>query len=56
MPRFSVVRENMARGTEGGMVKENRELWKLAMILVLYGVMVLKSMSKLVLYWNDERC
>ncbi len=31
------VRENVGRGAEGGMLRENVELQKLAMILVLYG-------------------
>ena len=46
---LSVARENVERGTEGGMVRENVEL-QLVIILVLYSAMVLKSMSKLVLY------
>ncbi len=50
MLRLSIVRENVERGTEGGMSRENMELWKLAMILVLYSVMVLKLVLKLVLY------
>ncbi len=49
MLRWGVVRENVKRGTEGGMSRENVGLRKL-MILVLYGMMVLKLMSKLVLY------
>ncbi len=40
----------MERSTKGGMLRENMEPWKLAMILVLYSAIVLKSMLKLVLY------
>ncbi len=40
---LSVVRENIERGTEGGMSRENMELWKLAMILVLCGAMILSQ-------------
>ncbi len=42
MLRWVVVRENIERGTKGGMSRENGELQKLAMVL--------KSMLKLVLY------
>ncbi len=45
MLRSSEVRDSVERGTEGGMARENMELQKLVMILVLYGAMVLKSMS-----------
>ncbi len=34
---WHVARENIERGAEGGMARENVVLWKLAMILVLYG-------------------
>ena len=46
--RLSVVRENMEKCAEGGIARENMELQKLMMILVLYGVIVLRSMSKLI--------
>ncbi len=36
-----MVRENVERGAGGRMVRENMELQKLAMILVLYDVIVL---------------
>ncbi len=36
-----VVKENVEWGGGGGMARENVELWKLVMILVLYNVMVL---------------
>ncbi len=36
-----MARENVERGAGGGMVRENVELRKLAMILVLYDAMVL---------------
>ncbi len=49
MLRSSEMRDNVERGTEGGMARENVELQKWVMILVLYGVTVLKLMSKLVL-------
>ncbi len=38
---LGVARENVKRGTESGMSRENMELQKLMMILVLYGAMVL---------------
>ncbi len=47
--RLSVVRVNVKRGTEGGVSRENVELRKLAMVLVLCDAMVAKSMSKLCL-------
>ncbi len=50
----SVARENVERGTEGGMPRENMELQKLAMILVLYDAIVLKSMSKLTFKSTQE--
>ncbi len=50
MLRSSEMRENIERGTEGGMARENMELQKLMMILVLYGAMVLVLTSKLVWY------
>ncbi len=43
------MRDNIERGTECGMLRDNVELQKLALILILYGAMVLKSMPKLVL-------
>ncbi len=42
-----VTRENIERGTESGMVRENVELQKLAMILVLYDVRVLSRCENL---------
>ena len=39
--RQRVARENVERYAGGGMVRENVELQKLVMILVLYDVMVL---------------
>ncbi len=61
--RLSAAVENVEQGAEGGMARENMELQKLVMILVLYGVMVLKLMSKLtfkstrgtVLYCDDTK-
>ncbi len=50
MLRSSETRDNVESGTAGGMSRENVELQKLVMILVLYNALVLKSMSKLVLY------
>ncbi len=50
----SVARENVERGTEGGMPRENMELQKLTMILVLYDAIVLKSMSKLTFKSTQE--
>ncbi len=41
--RLSVAGENMKRGSEGGMARENMELQKLAMILVLYSAIVLSQ-------------
>ncbi len=49
MLRSHKTRDNVERGTECGMLRDNVELQKLVLILVLYGVMVLKSMPKLVL-------
>ncbi len=36
-----VVRENIEQGAESGMARENMELRKLAMILILYNARVL---------------
>ena len=41
MLKSSEARDNIERGTEGGMVRENVELQKLMMILVLCDVMML---------------
>ncbi len=41
------VRENVKRGTESGMARENMELRKLVMILVLYDVRVLSRCQNL---------
>ncbi len=41
--RLRVAIENMEWGTEGGMVRENVELWKVVAILVLYDVTVLSQ-------------
>ncbi len=38
----------MELGAEGGVARENVGLQKLAVILILYSAIVLKSMSKLV--------
>ena len=43
MLRSSETRDDIKRGTECGMARENMELQKLVMILVLYGVMVLSQ-------------
>ncbi len=42
-----VARENVERGTESGMVRENVELRKWAIILVLYDVRVLSRCRNL---------
>ncbi len=49
MLRSSEMSDNVERGTEGGRSRDNVELQKLAMILVLYSAMLLKSMLKPVL-------
>ncbi len=43
MLRASGVRDNIERGTEGGMVRENMGLQKLAKVLILCSVMVLSQ-------------
>ncbi len=50
MLRSREARENIERGTAGGMSRENVELQKMVMILVLYSAIVLMLMSKLVQY------
>ncbi len=42
-----VVRENVEQGAESGMTRENMELQKLAIILVLYNVRVLSRCRNL---------
>ncbi len=42
-----MVRENVERGAESGMARENMELRKLAMILVLYDARVLSRCRNL---------
>ncbi len=37
------MRENMKQGAEGGMARENMELQKLVVVLILYNVMVLSQ-------------